>query len=98
MRAEVLAAGARFLRSRAAERRFATEVLRAATENVTLTERALAEGEADLTQVLVLRGAAVAAQLEYLDVLQASAEAWFDLAAALAVEPDQLAALLMGGR
>ena len=98
VRAEVLAAGARFLRSRAAERRFATEVLRAATENVTLTERALAEGEADLTQVLVLRGAAVAAQLEYLDVLQASAEAWFDLAAALAVEPDQLAALLMGGR
>lgn len=97
VRAEVLAAAARFLRARAAERRFATEILRAATENVTLTERALAEGEVSLTDVLILRGTAVNAQLEYLDVLRDASEAWFELAAALAVEPADLAALLRTG-
>jgi cobalt-zinc-cadmium efflux system outer membrane protein len=97
VQADVLAAGARFLRARAAERRFATEVLRAATENVTLTERALAEGEVSLTDVLVLRATAVSAQLEYLDVLRDASNAWFELAAALAAEPADLAALLGTG-
>ena len=96
VQAEVLAAGARFVRARAAERRFATEVLRAATENVTLTEMALAEGEVSLTDVLVLRATAVNAQLEYLDVLRDASEAWFELAAAIAAEPADLAALLGG--
>lgn len=97
VQAEVLAAGARYLRARAAERRFATDVLRAATENVTLTERALAEGEVNLTDVLVLRATAVNAQLEYLDVLRDAAEAWFELAAALGAEPADLPALLGTG-
>ena len=97
VQADVLAAAARFTRSRRAERRFAAEVLRAATENVTLTERALAEGEVSLTDVLVLRTAAVNAQLEYLEVLFEAAEAWFELAAALAAEPAELASLLPGG-
>jgi len=97
VQADVLAAGARFLRARAAERRFATEVLRAATENLTLTERALAEGEVSLTDVLVLRATAVSAQLEYLDVLRDASNAWFELAAALAAEPADLAALLGTG-
>ena len=92
--ADVLAASARFRRAAASERRFATEVLRAATENVTLTERALTEGEVSVTDVLVLRGTAVAAQLEYLDVLRDAATAWFELSAALAVEPSALSALL----
>jgi hypothetical protein len=38
----------------------------------------------------------VNAQLEYLDVLQDAATAWFELAAALAVEPTELTALLGG--
>lgn len=97
VRADVVASGARFLRARTAERRFATEVLRAATENVTLTERALGEGEVSLTDVLVLRATAVNAQLEYLEVLQAASVAWFELAAALAAEPVDLAALLGPG-
>lgn len=97
VQADVRAAGARFLRARAAERRFASEVLRAATENVTLTERALAEGEVSLTDVLVLRATAVSAQLEYLDVLRDASDAWFELAAALAAEPADLAALLGTG-
>ena len=96
VQADVLAAAARFLRARTAEQRFARDVLRAATENVTLTERALAEGEVSLTDVIVLRATAVNAQLEYLDVLQDAATAWFELAAALAVEPTDLAALLGG--
>lgn len=95
--ADVLAAGARFRRAAASERRFATEVLRAATENVTLTERALAEGEVSVTDVLVLRGTAVAAQLEYLDVLRDAASAWFELSAALAIEPSALSAILNPG-
>ncbi len=97
VQSDVLAAGARFLRARAAERRFATDVLRAATENVTLTERALSEGEVSLTDVLVLRTAAVNAQLEYLDVLRDAFAAWFELAAALAIEPSDLVALLGTG-
>jgi cobalt-zinc-cadmium efflux system outer membrane protein len=96
VQADVLAAAARFLRARTAEQRFARDVLRAATENVTLTERALAEGEVSLTDVIVLRATAVNAQLEYLDVLQDAATAWFELAAALAVEPTELTALLGG--
>jgi outer membrane protein TolC len=97
IQAEVVAAGSRFRRARAAERRFATEVLRGATENVTLSERALTEGEVSLTDVLVLRTTAVAAQLEYLDVLQDAANAWFGLAAALAAEPAELGSVLGGG-
>ncbi len=97
VQAEVLAAGARFLRARAAERLFVTEVLRAATENVTLTERALTEGEVNLTNVLVLRATAINAQLEYLDVLRDASDAWFELAAALATEPADLAELLGTG-
>ena len=97
IQADVLAAGARFLRARTAERRFATEVLRAATENVTLTERALSEGEVSLTDVLVFRATAVNAQLEYLDVLRDAADAFFALAAAVAAEPTDLAALLGTG-
>jgi outer membrane protein TolC len=69
-------------------------VLRAATENVTLTERALAEGEVSVTDVVVLRSAAVAAQLEYLDVLGEATAAWFELAAALNTSPAELAELL----
>lgn len=98
IRAEVVAAAARFRRTRAAEQRFAAEVLRAANENVALTERALAEGEVSVTDVLVLRGAAVAAQLEYLEVAGAAAEAWFELAAALGADPEELPALVGGGR
>lgn len=97
VQADVLAASARFLRASTAERRFATDVLRAATENVTLTERALTEGEVSLTDVLVLRATAVNAQLEYLDVLRDAWDAWFELAAALAADPADLAALLGTG-
>jgi len=98
VRSEVLAAGTRFTRAHAAEQRFARDVLRAATENVTLTERALTEGEVSLTDVLVLRSTAVSAQLEYLDVLRDAANAWFELAAALAAEPAELPTLLGAGR
>ena len=97
IRAEVQATTRRFARARAAERRFATEVLRAATENVTLSETALEEGLASVTDVVVLRTAAVAAQLEYLDVLAEAAEAWFELAAALSVSPEDLAQIMNDG-
>ncbi len=94
---EVIAAGAKFAHARAAEQRFASDVLRAAAENVTLTERALAEGEVSLTDVLVLRTTAVATQLEYLEVLREAFDAWFELAAALGVEPARLSSLLTAG-
>lgn len=94
IRAEVIAVRQRFLRARASERRFATDVLRAATENVTLTQTALAEGEVSVTEVVVLRSAAVAAQLEYLNVLTDAAASWFELAATLNATPAELAELL----
>lgn len=88
--AEVRAAVERFRRAVQAEERFAGEVLQAATENVTLTDRAFAEGKVDITDVVVLRTAAVNAQLEYLTVRGDAYAAWFELAAALAVEPQDL--------
>ena len=94
IRAEVVAAASRFRRAQSAEQRFAAEVLRAATENVTLTERALTEGEVSLTEILVLRTTAVNAQLEYLDVLRDASDAWLELAAAIAVEPTELETVL----
>lgn len=94
IRAEILAATARYRRASSAETRFASDVLGAATENVTLTERALAEGEASVTDVIVLRTAAVNAQLEYLDVLLDLYSSWFDLAAAVAATPSELADVL----
>jgi len=97
IRAELRAASARYRRSVLAERRFATEVLQSAEENVRLTERALREGEVGLTDVLVLRGTAVAAQLEYLDVLGDAAVAWYELAASLGAEPAELPTLFGNG-
>jgi cobalt-zinc-cadmium efflux system outer membrane protein len=90
IQADVEAAFARYVLARRAERRFAEEVLRAATENVTLTERAFAEGKVGIADVVVLRSTAVAAQLEYLEVLADAYEGWFRLAAAVGVAPDEL--------
>ena len=92
--AELAASLAAYVRAHSAERRFTTEVLASASANVALTERALAEGEVGLTEVLLLRGTALGAQLEYLDVLTNNYEAWFELAAALGVEPSELPGLL----
>lgn len=94
--AELQSTAARYLRARAAERRFVREVLSAAGENIALTERALQEGEVGLTDVILLRRTALDAQVEYLDVLANSYLAWFDLAAAVGVEPGQLSATLSG--
>ena len=94
LQADVHSAVARFTRALRAERRFAADVLRAATENVTLTERALTEGEVSVTDVVVLRSAALAAQLEYLEVLTDAYFSWFELAAALNAAPAELAELI----
>lgn len=88
--ADVRAAVERFRRAVQAEERFADEVLQAASENVTLSDRAFAEGKVDITDVVVLRTAAVNAQLEYLAVRGDAYAAWFELAAALGLEPQAL--------
>jgi outer membrane protein TolC len=87
---------AAYTRARSAEQRFAKDVLGAAADNVALTELALREGEVSLTDVILLRRTAVDAQLEYLDVLTTSYLAWFDFAATLGAEPNDLAPLLSG--
>jgi outer membrane protein TolC len=97
VQADVRAVADRYERTRIASLRFAGEVLQAALDNVRLTEVAFAEGEVDVTEVIVLRGTAVAAQLEYLEVLQDAYGAWFQLAAVAAAEPDELSQLLNGG-
>jgi cobalt-zinc-cadmium efflux system outer membrane protein len=94
LQAEVQSASARFARAASAERRFALEVLRAATENVTLTDQAFAEGEVGLTDVLVLRTAAVAAQIEHLEVQREVYLAWFELAAAVDAAPADISELI----
>ena len=91
---EVRSALNSYMLARDAEQRFQAEVLTAAEQNVALTERALAEGEMSLTEVLLLRRTALDAQLEYLEVFANSYNAWFDLAAALGVEPEAVPAIL----
>ena len=91
---EVRSALAAYLLAYQAERRFQADVLTAAEENVSLTERALAEGEISLPEVLLLRRTALDAQLEYLEVFANSYNAWFDLAAALGVEPEAVPGIL----
>ncbi|MFQ5549616.1 MAG: TolC family protein [Gemmatimonadales bacterium] len=90
IQAEISAMQSLFTRATAAERRFASDVLVAADENVALTDRAFAEGKVDIMQALVLRAVAVNARLEYLAVRQDAYTAWFLLAAALGVEPTNL--------
>ncbi len=97
IQSDVRIAVERYVRARRAEQLFATDVLRAATENVTLTELALSEGEVSVTDVVVLRTAAVNAQLEYLNVLTDATAAWFEFAAALNTSPAELATLLNTG-
>jgi cobalt-zinc-cadmium efflux system outer membrane protein len=94
VQAEVRAAVENYRRSRESLQRFVGDVLTAAVDNVALTERAFAEGEVDIANVLLLRGIAAAAQLEYLDVLENAYGAWFELAAAVAAEPAELTALM----
>jgi len=94
IRAQVTASGARYTRARAAERRFATDVLRAASENATLASRAFEEGEVSIAEVVVFRTTAVATQLEYLEVLADAYQSWFELAAALDARPEELLELL----
>ncbi|HQR16950.1 MAG TPA: TolC family protein [Gemmatimonadales bacterium] len=96
IQAELQGGLARLRRSTAAERHFAGAVVASAAENVALTERALVEGEVDLTDVIVLRRAALEAQLEYLAVLADAYSAWFEVSAALDVDPLELAPLLTG--
>lgn len=96
IQAELQGGLARLVRSTAAERRFAAQVLGAATQNVNLTEQALMEGEVDLTDVIVLRRTAVDAQLEYLAVLADAYAAWFEVSTALDVDPLELTTLLTG--
>jgi outer membrane protein, heavy metal efflux system len=90
IQAEIEAMRSLFARATDAERRFATDVLVAATENVVLTDRAFSEGKVDIIQALVLRTVAINARFEYLAVLQDAYSAWFLLAAALGVEPEHL--------
>lgn len=94
--AEVLEAAARFEQALVAERRIASDVLRAAEENVALSQRALEEGALAITEVIVIRSVALAARLEYLDVLQDAYAAWFRLAATVAVTPSDIARLQEG--
>lgn len=90
IQAEVTEARERWLRARAAERRLADDVLRAAEENVALSQRAVEEGRAGIPDVLVFRSVAVAAKVEYLDVLRDAHAAWFSLASALGVSVAEL--------
>lgn len=91
--AEISDAYARWQGARAVQQRLAQNVLRAADENVALSQRALEEGRIAIPDVLFLRSVAVAAQLEYLNVVQDMHAARFALAAALGVRSDDLPSL-----
>jgi len=95
---EIHAAAARYTRAREAAARFDAEILLAAEDNVRLSERALEEGELGIRDVIVLRSLALAARLEHLEVLQETFQAWYSLAAALAVSTDELLTLSRGLR
>lgn len=91
--AEISDAYARWNGARAVQQRLAQDVLRAASDNVALSQRALEEGRIAIPDVLFLRSVAVAAQIEYLNVVQDMHAARFALAAALGVRSDDLQSL-----
>ncbi|MCL7982421.1 MAG: TolC family protein [marine benthic group bacterium] len=90
IQAQVVAAASRFERNVRAERRFAVEGLAAARENASLVEMAFEEGAVGIAQVVVLREAAVAAEVEYIEARRSAYESWFQLSAALRITPQQL--------
>ncbi|NNF25979.1 MAG: TolC family protein [Gemmatimonadetes bacterium] len=93
IRSEVEGWAERYRGAQRAERRFADELLLASRENVDLAARAFEEGELSVADVVVFQSTALAAQLEYLDVLADAYGAWFELAAAVHVRPEHLATL-----
>jgi len=95
---EVRTAASRYRSAHEAATRFASEVLRAAEENVTLSDRAVQEGELGIPDAMLLRSLAVAARLEYLEALRDAFAAWYALAAALAMAPDGIPLLVGGAR
>jgi outer membrane protein TolC len=96
VQSEVGATLSQYERARGAEQLFAETVLRAAAENVTLSELSFNEGKIGIADVIVLRTTAVAAQLEYLEVLTDAYEGWYRLAAAVGVPPTRLNELAGG--
>ncbi|MCL7973424.1 MAG: TolC family protein, partial [marine benthic group bacterium] len=78
-------------RSLAAEQRFAIEGLAAARENASLIGTAFEEGAVGIAEVIFLRAATVAAEVEYIEARRSAYEAWFELSAALGVVPERLA-------
>jgi outer membrane protein TolC len=96
VRSEVEAAFSQYERARGAEQLFAETVLRAAAENVTLSELSFNEGKIGIADVIVLRTTAVATQLEYLEVLTDVYEGWYRLAAAVGIPPTRLNELTGG--
>jgi len=94
IRAEVEAEARRYAGAYRAERRFATDLLRAGAENTELAAVAFEEGELSIADVVVFRTTALATQLEHLEVLADAYTAWFSLAAALNVEPTELIEML----
>ena len=90
VRSQVEAWAERYRGAYSAERRFADELLLASLDNVELAGRAFQEGELSVADVVVFRSTALSTQLEYLEVLAAAYEAWFQLAAAVDARPDEL--------
>lgn len=96
IRSEVEGWAERYRGALRAERRFAEELLLASRENVELAGRAFEEGELSVADVVVFRSTALAAQLEYLDVLAEAYEAWFELSAAVDARPEELTTMSGG--
>lgn len=94
LRAQVESASSRFDRELRAAREVGQDALRAARENAELSERALEAGELGVPEVVTLRAQALGVQLDHLAALESAYRAWFDLAAALNVEPGALASTI----
>jgi outer membrane protein TolC len=87
---QVLGSASLLERSLVAERRFAIEGLAAARENASLIGMAFEEGAVGIAEVIFLRAATVAAEVEYIEARRSAYEAWFELSAALGVVPERL--------
>lgn len=94
--AEILGAGSQLERSLRAERQFAAEGLAAARDNAALIRTAFEEGAVGVAEVIFLRAATVAAEVEYIEALRSAYSAWFELSAALGVVPESIEQLING--
>lgn len=98
IRAEIVGGLALYAAAQRAMGRLADELLASAEQNSELAAQAFEQGELSVADVVVFRATALSTQLEYLDAVANAYGAWFQLATAIGIHPDEFEALTGGAQ